>query len=168
MQVYRTDENGIWTGDSREIGPKDGWHRNEIRHAPPALSEGQFAQWRGHVWVVLDRYPVEPIKRDMTARLASRRWQAETGGMTFNGAPVATDDRSKALIYGARGRSVKFKTASGEFVLFSASEMEALADAVADHVRACFDHEADLLDAINAAETVKELEAVDINAGWPE
>ena len=24
MLVYRTDKNGIWTGASREIGPKDG------------------------------------------------------------------------------------------------------------------------------------------------
>ena len=105
---------------------------------------------------------------DAISRLASRRWQAETGGMTFNGAPVATDDRSKALIYGTRGRSVKFKTASGQFVPLSASETEALADAVADHVQACFDHEAVLLDAINAAETVEELEAVDISSGWPQ
>ena len=112
--------------------------------------------------------PLNELKADAQSRLASRRWQAETGGMTFNGAPVATDDRSKALIYGARGRTVKFKTASGQFVPLSASETEALADAVADHVQACFDHEAVLLDAINAAETVEELEAVDINAGWPE
>ena len=107
------------------------------------------------------------LKADAISRLASRRWQAETGGMTFNGAPVATDDRSKALIYGARGRTVKFKTASGQFVPLSASETEALADAVADHVQACFDRESDLLDAINAAETVEELEAVDISSGWP-
>ena len=108
------------------------------------------------------------LKADAQSRLASRRWQAETGGMMFNGTPVATDDRSKALIYGARGRSVKFKTASGQFAPLSASETEALADAVADHVQACFDRESDLLDAINAAETVEELEAVDINTGWPE
>ena len=60
MFVYRTDDNSIWTGESREVAPKQGRHRREIPHEPPALAEGQYAQWRGHVWVVLDEYPPEP------------------------------------------------------------------------------------------------------------
>lgn len=57
MQVYQTDEQGIWTGESRELPPKGGRHRREIPHEPPELTGTQVAQWRGHVWVVLDAPP---------------------------------------------------------------------------------------------------------------
>ena len=169
MQVFRTDENGIWTGDSRQIGPKDGWQRNEIHHAPPVLSEGQFAQWRGHVWVVLNDYPIEPLKNDKLARLATKRWEVETNGITLNDMFIATDDRSKALIYGAKGREVSsFKISTGTFISLTSEQTSAIAEAVSNHVQACFDREKELTALIITAENSEELNSIDINAGWPE
>jgi hypothetical protein len=39
--------------------------------------------------------------------------------------------------------------------------------AVRAHVQACFDKEAELKAEIEAASTVEEIAAVDLNTGWP-
>ena len=77
MQAHRIDENGIWTGESRILAPKAGWHRDEVRTDPPALAEGQFAQWRGHVWVVLDAYPFPLDQLKAEARAAMIAWASD-------------------------------------------------------------------------------------------
>lgn len=174
MQVYRTDKNGIWTGEAREIGPKDGRARNEVPHDPPQLTAGQFAQWRGHVWVVLDAYPVEPVRRDKLAALAHKRWQVETGGITANGMSIHTDRESQSMVTSAAlaaqldpEMTIRWKTAGGNFVTLDAAQIVGIATLVRLHVQGCFDHEADLAALIAAAETVEQLDAIDINAGWP-
>lgn len=45
--------------------------------------------------------PVDP-KVALAAYAADKRWQKETGGFEFNGLHIATDDRSKIMIAGAR------------------------------------------------------------------
>lgn len=175
MLVYRTDKNGIWTGEAREIGPKDGRARNEVPHDPPQLSEGQFAQWRGRVWVVLDAYPVEPVRRDKLADLAHKRWQVETGGITASGVAIQTDRASQSMVTSAAlaaqlgpEMKIRWKTASGDFVALDAAQIVGIATLVRLHVQNCFGHEADLTALIAAAETVADLDAIDINAGWPD
>ena len=82
------------------------------------------------------------------AILAAHRYSVESGGITINGIPVATDDRSKLMLTGARNAAIsdetfttKWKTAGG-FVELTAAQIIALSDAVASHVNACFTAEA--------------------------
>lgn len=125
------------------------------------------------VWAVEAR-PLGEVKADHKAAATDLRWQKETAGILIGGVPVATDDRSKTLILGKRAKArenpemtFRWKAASGDWVELTGTQIIAIADAVADHVQACFDREGEMHDAIDAAETAQTVLAVDITAGWP-
>ena len=91
-------------------------------------------------------------KKEDAARL---RYDAENGGIEVSGMPVQTDQASQTKIMAARilakedaNYTVKWKTAAG-FVELNATQIIAVADAVRAHVQACFDAEADHIDAID-------------------
>lgn len=113
------------------------------------------------------------------AALATYRYDKEVGGLTLpNGMTVATDDRSKTLIAGARLDTMSdptlltnFKADSG-WIQIDAATVAMISTAVAAHVRTCFDIEkahSDAIDALAAdpAKTVADIEAYDITTGWP-
>ena len=134
--------------------------------------EPQYGRTK-RVWNV-EPIPLDDIKAACKAAATDLRWQKETGGILIAGIPVATDDRSKTLILGKRAQAqsdpamtFRWKAASGEWVELTGVQIIAIADAVADHVQACFDREGDLHDAIDAAETAEAVLAIDIAAGWP-
>lgn len=92
--------------------------------------------------------PPTPTQDDLLAALAAHRYQVETGGITFGGMTVLTDDRSKLMINGALAAAqrdanftTKWKTQAG-FVTLNATQIIAVADAVAAHVSSCFESEA--------------------------
>lgn len=125
------------------------------------------------VWGV-EPIPLDEVKAARKAVATDLRWQKETAGILINGMQVATDDRSKTLILGkrAKGRenpamTFRWKAASGAWVELTGAQIIAIADAVADHVQACFDREGELHDTIDAAETAEAVLSVDITAGWP-
>lgn len=104
------------------------------------------------------------------AALSAKRYEVETGGIIVNGLPVATDDRAKTLLLGARLEvlgnptlTLRWKTADG-FVALSATQIVAISSAVRAHVQACFNREADLSALISAA---ADPSSVDISTGWP-
>lgn len=109
-------------------------------------------------------------------QLSARRYQAETGGILFAGIPIRTDRETSAILTAARVLAVEdpnftvpnWKAANGVFVPLDATTIIAVADAVRQHVQSTFDHEALLSAQILAAEDEEALEAVDIEAGWPE
>lgn len=97
----------------------------------------------------------QPLPMDLGEYASSKRWRVETGGITVAGVPVATDDRSKTMIMGARikadadeGYSVGWKGADGSFVTLAAPQIIAISDAVLAHVDACFLAEAAVAAAI--------------------
>lgn len=83
---------------------------------------------------------------------AAKRWEKEVGGIEINGLTVATDDRSKTMISGARVAAMAnpnfttaWKGSGGEFVPLDASAVVAISDAVLAHVSNCFAIEAQVL-----------------------
>lgn len=129
---------------------------------------------------IIRRWHVEPIPLDevKAARKAvatDLRWRKETAGILINGMLVATDDRSKTLILGKRAQAqsnpamvFRWKAASGDWVELTGAQIIAIADAVANHVQACFDREGELHDLIDAAgPDAAAVLAVDISTGWP-
>lgn len=103
------------------------------------------------------------------ARIAARRWQAETGGTVVEGLPVPTDRESQALITGATvqamidpGYTLNFKTTAG-FVSLSSQQVIGLASAVRAHVQASFDRESALLEALEAGTFDEAM----LEEGWP-
>jgi hypothetical protein len=94
------------------------------------------------------------------------RYRKEVGGLMLAGMPVATDDRSKLLIFAARTKAKedaettkRWKT-DGGFVTLDAATLIAIGDAVEAHVTACFDLEDDVVTQIEAG-TITTREQVD-------
>jgi hypothetical protein len=85
------------------------------------------------------------IRADLMAHAADRRWRIETGGILVAGVPVATDDRAKIMIMGARvaasadpAWSTVWHGSDGETYPLDAGAMIAVSNAVEAHVNATF------------------------------
>lgn len=85
------------------------------------------------------------IKQALTLYAADKRWQKETGGFEFSGLHIATDDRSKIMIAGAREAAKGYPdfttpwvTTTGEIALLDAATIIAISDAVGAHVNNAF------------------------------
>ncbi|RRY17926.1 DUF4376 domain-containing protein [Brucella anthropi] len=98
---------------------------------------------------------------------ANKRWQKETGGIEINGLTVATDDRSKTMISGARvaaqndpNFTTQWKGADGSFVTIDAASIVGISDAMLAHVSSCFATEAQVLADIEVG-TISTTEQID-------
>lgn len=117
--------------------------------------------------------PSQPLGvEQLLAYAANKRWEVETGGITLSGVPVATDDRSKIMIMGARvaaqanpdWTTVWHGSDGGTYPL-NAAAMVAISDAVEAHVNATFATFAALKADVDAG-LIKTLEQVDQAWGW--
>lgn len=109
-----------------------------------------------------------PSQDELLTYAARKRWEMEVGGIEVNGVVVATDDRSKTLIAGARMGADKdpnftahFKPAGGPFVEIDAVSIIAISDAVLAHTQACFAIEASVASSIHAG-TITSRAEVDV------
>ncbi|MQY44509.1 DUF4376 domain-containing protein [Rhizobiales bacterium RZME27] len=96
--------------------------------------------------------PYAPPAIDLSVYTATKRWEREVGGIVVGGLDVATDDRSKIMISGARIKADKdpdftaqWKCPDGGFMTLDASTIILASDAVLDHVNDCFSIEAAVL-----------------------
>ena len=108
-------------------------------------------------------------REQITQQIADRRWQAEVAGIDIGGMRIDTGRDSQALITGATVQamldpnySLRWKTPSG-FVDLTAEQIIGVATAARAHVQACFDREAELLDALAAGSFTTEM----LDQGWP-
>ncbi|AZO67697.1 DUF4376 domain-containing protein [Mesorhizobium sp. M6A.T.Cr.TU.016.01.1.1] len=116
---------------------------------------------------------IATLREKALARLAARRWQAETAGVVVDGVSISTDRETTSMLTAAfvvasndPEYSIRWKVQNGVFVTVSAPQIIALAAAVREHVQACFDREDELTAAILAANSAS-LDALDIESGWP-
>jgi hypothetical protein len=112
-------------------------------------------------------YQLERAK--IPARIADRRYKAETAGITVDGTFIDTGRDSQALITGAAVSAMmddtyvcNWKTPDG-FVQLDAPTLKAICKAVRDHVQACFDREAALLALLEKGNFVDDM----LKGGWP-
>jgi hypothetical protein len=110
------------------------------------------------------------IAAEWAGRIAARRFQAETGGVTVQGIPVNTERDSQSLLTGAAfaasldpGYHIKWKAATG-FVDLSAQQIIGVASAVRAFVQSCFDRESELLGAVADGSITAQM----LEEGWPE
>ncbi|MDM5094376.1 DUF4376 domain-containing protein [Aeromonas rivipollensis] len=120
--------------------------------------------------------PPQPdrTKASLLSDVAAKRWQVETGGISIGSTPIATDRESRSQltsVYSDLQNSLiadtPWKAADGSFTLVTRAEIEAAAQAVAAHVRACFAAEQAHAVAIEALHTQAELDSYDIHTDWP-
>lgn len=105
----------------------------------------------------------------------ARRWQAEISGTVAGGIKLRTDERSQGRVAGLAttvmadpdADSVDFEAQPGVWVAVDRDTAIAIGKAVSAHVQACFTNCKSLHEQIQAAQTLDELNGVDIDAGWP-
>jgi hypothetical protein len=158
MQIYRYDHvTGVYLGDG--VADPHPFRVGEFLLPafatpvpPPAVAVGERARYSAGVWIV---EPIPPLDQqepsapetaaELVAYAALRRWLKEVSGVTVSGISVATDDRSKIMIIGARVAAeadANWQTtwigANGDAYPVDASAMIAISAAVQAHVNACF------------------------------
>lgn len=86
-----------------------------------------------------------PTPQDLARYAEDKRWRLETGGIVVGGVSIATDDRSKQMIIGARiaadadpDWTTQWIAADGSVHPIDAATIIAISDAVQAHVNACF------------------------------
>ena len=140
----------------------------------------------GDVWkitVSATDLSLDQAKAQALNQVGQTRYNVETGGVIVGAKFYSTDRDSQAAIARASG-TVSWKCcatvtrdieqADGSTVAtvcvsaaeFANSDMDAVKTAVAEHVAACYAREAELMTAINAADSVAALRAIDLTAGW--
>ena len=136
--------------------------------------------WTGSAWADPVAKSLALLKSEKTAAITARRWEVETGGITLNGAAIATDAATQAKLSGALQlvqdddtRVLDWKGVNG-WISLNAAGVTAIAVAVGLHVQACFTREKEMLAAVTAAETTAALALIDVQAGttdgaggWP-
>jgi hypothetical protein len=105
---------------------------------------GDWPETPPSLLAIIAGWSPEPVPVDLYAYAAAKRYVVETGGIVINGMSVMTDRQSQSLITGAYNYvdanpdvTVQFKTTSG-FVELTATQIKAVANAVAAHVQASF------------------------------
>jgi hypothetical protein len=108
--------------------------------------------------------------QDLLVYSGGKRWEKENGGFQIGGMHIATDDRSKTMITGARiaadantDFSTPWKTPDGNFTRITAPIIVMISNAMLDHVDACFNKE-ELISADIVSGAITTTEQID--AAW--
>jgi hypothetical protein len=186
MALYRESPPNVfrlWTGEkiggvSHPLDIETAWLVEELEAlklfvpaaadpvpAGRSVSSTSVKRVEGTVRFVHELAPV--TMGDLFAYAALRRWEKEIGGISVAGVPVATDDRAKQMIIGARvaaDADPEWATiwvgANGDRYPVNAAAMIAISNAVQAHVNACFTTYADVAAAIESGQ-ISDFEAID-------
>lgn len=143
------DETKVWSSYSAGFVPIDSdsyksW-REKIGNSPTLIKSLEELKE-----VFVANYPAGSLD----TYTAAKRYERETGGITIAGATIATDDRSKLMITGARIKAesdssftTTWKTRDGRISL-DAPTIINISNAVLSHVNECFELEDRILTAI--------------------
>ena len=150
-------------------------HTHVAVELAPKLEDGVYSQ----VWSIV---PIQAevaeerlarFKSIYTKDIARIRWEKEVGGLPLpNGMVVKTDRESQAQLSSAytslKGGLIPDTMWKGEngWVLVTLEDIEPLAQAVAQFVRACFMAEKQHQDAIDTL-TLADAINYNVNLGWP-
>lgn len=158
------------------VPPAEAFHPTIAAALEPCGEDvAQGWTWDGETFAAPAGPSLADLKAARLAMLATRRWQAETGGITVAGVAVPTDrttqDRVdqivKAYDDGDIAGDIDFK-AGGLWVSLTEAQLRAIKAAGAQHIQSCFSNERALAEAVEAAADETALSAIDLDAGWPE
>lgn len=113
---------------------------------------------------------IDQAKERKLIDLDEKAEAVRTGGVEVPGGKIKTTDGALARLLGTDIKSPasrNVKIGNGKFQEMSPSDLQAIKSVVHDFIQACYDHEKTLAQAINSAVDEGELNAIDIDAGWP-
>jgi hypothetical protein len=118
--------------------------------------------------------PLEAVKAELRAKVNEKRNQIEIAGFPYMGKIFDSDPRSFYRITTANDAAMKDPSFSIEWTVadntklaMNAEQMLGVMPALAGFGQLIFNKSVELKEAIEAATTIEELQAIDINAGWP-
>lgn len=130
-----------------------------------------------HSWEEVDRFASqEEIDAFLLSFKAQKSEEVRTGasyrrdkGTSVNGLEISTSSSARSLLIGGKQnpKATRKVVTKGGRMEVSQAEFDAIVDAVAEYIQAVIDREYDLLEAVDAAATVQEVEAIDVGSGWP-
>lgn len=138
----------------------------EVANTAKTDTPGVLAVMTEEEWSQL----LDDAKRQTTLRLAAHRFQEETGGLDLpDGTRIKTDRESQSMtnnayisLQGGLIADTEWKADSG-WIEVTLAELEPIATAMSNHVRACFKAEKTVSDLIEACTTLDELRALKIS-----
>lgn len=108
------------------------------------------------------------LKKQRLAELAKAKLE---GGTVISGLQISTDADAKGLLaLGKIGNkaSRKVVTSSGQKAILTSAQFDGLVASADTFGQSVMDRHYDLIDVIEAATTIAELQAIDIATGWPQ
>lgn len=128
----------------------------------------------------VEAIPVAELAAQLQAAVRARRWASETGGSTFNGQAIATDEKAQAKIAGLIAlfdrdpemAASDFEAQPGVWISLDQEQAVAVGVKIGRHVQAAFSRSKVLCLAIAEAEAAQDRAALlalwaDIETGWP-
>ncbi len=115
-----------------------------------------------------------PGEDALRSQIARRRWMEECKGITYNGVRFSGDAGSRQSVTESleAARQYESKNGDGSFstewkavdgwLTVGLSDLEAVHEALAMRRQDCFERERQLLDAVEAGQTIS------LGSGWPE
>lgn len=160
LDIDMTYPDGSRVRTSLTSGPNDPYGAGpDVRHW---LQEYEGA------YEIIPYLPPVLGKTELTSYAANARWIAENGGFRLGDMLIASDDRSKTMIIGARVKAdgdpdftTRWKGPDGSFTTIDAATIILISDAMLQHVADCFAAEAEVVTAIDAGE-ITTTEQVDV------
>lgn len=94
-----------------------------------------------------------------------------TGTIIVSGMQISLDTDSKAIMALAKTNSRatrKIHTHAGDRAILTTAQFDGLVAAIENYGQSVMDRAYDLSEALDAATTAQEIEAIDVTAGWPQ
>lgn len=130
---------------------------------PTRKVDGVTVEFSEQEWAAFEASRA-PTLDEIKAQILALKKQKENGGITFNGAKIATDAEAVGDVLGGTGQSGNILTDSGDVIAINDTIIAALEAAIKDYRFKVKGHAATLVtNAINS----NDLSAFDVNAGWP-
>jgi len=146
-----------------QYAPTNYWDSLSAEYEPPVVGL-QGGSGAGAVFQAMGAefssglHTVQDVRERKLRDIANWRYSREVSGVLLGGAPIKTDRESQAAVNNAYTSlknglltSVNWKAADGSWVVLTLTEVEAIAAAVARHVKDCFDAEMHLGQQLEAA-----------------
>lgn len=182
MKIYSAINNAFYAPEFRVDYEASGtWPTDGVEVTESVYDQLQLDLSKGKVLSSENGQPVaitppQPVVsiQSLLIGVANKRWVVETGGIVVDGRRVDTDRESQAQLNNSYSslklgliEDTQWKDADGNFTLVTLVELEPIAQAVAQHVRACFVAEQVHNELIGGLTTQEQLDEYDINEGWP-
>lgn len=155
-------------------------------HGTNALSEEELydLSWAGHQYIGLVKYNSKKIstysytedwldlaKQFFKVYIADKRWESQSKDLNFKAKFFKFDESGRSamsfkLMTLGEGETVNWKFKNGYKVL-EGDEFKEMTRFANDYCQQCFDVEMEFQEKVNAADTLKDIQALNLDIDWP-